>query len=80
MEKGIKYVRSAIEDLALTSRSSREFDGVRRRCCIEHDFANAIEMRASSGTEDRVEEFGCKQAQFRAAEKGDEGMAFKIRI
>jgi hypothetical protein len=59
MEKGIKYVRSAIEDLAFTSRPSREFDGVRRRCCIEHNFTKGLEMQASTGTEDRVKEGGC---------------------
>ncbi|MEE8604997.1 MAG: hypothetical protein V3S65_06460 [Candidatus Aminicenantaceae bacterium] len=59
MEKDIKYVRSAIEDLAFTNRSSRESDAVRRRCCIEHDFAKGLEMRASTGTEARVEEIGC---------------------
>ncbi len=36
MEKDIRYVRSAIEDLALTNRSSRESDKVGRRGCIEH--------------------------------------------
>jgi hypothetical protein len=59
MKLDIRYVRSAIEDLAFTSRSSREFDGVRRRCCIEHDFTKGLEMRASIGTEDRVKEVGC---------------------
>jgi len=36
-------------------------------------------MLASTGTEARVEEIGCECAQFRAAEKGGEGMALKIR-
>ncbi len=53
MEKGIKYVRSAIEDLAFTSRPSREFDGVRRRCCIEHDFTKGLEMQQAR--EQRIE-------------------------
>jgi hypothetical protein len=30
-------VEATIEDLAITTRSSRESDAVRRRCCIEHD-------------------------------------------
>ena len=34
----IGYVRSAIEDLAFTNRSSREPDKVGRRGCIEHDY------------------------------------------
>ncbi len=59
MEKDIRYVRSAIEDLAFTSCSLRESDGVRRLCCIEHDFAKGLEMQAGAGTEDRVKEVGC---------------------
>jgi len=59
MEKDIRYVRSDIEDLAFTTRSSREFDGVKRRCCIEHDFTKGLEMRASMGTEDRMKKIGC---------------------
>ncbi len=59
MDKAIRYVRSAIEDLAFSIRSSRESDGVRRLCCIEHDFAKGLEMQASAGTEDRVKEVGC---------------------
>jgi len=34
--------------------------------------------RASTGTEVRVLEIGSKDAEFRAAEKGGEGMALKI--
>jgi hypothetical protein len=52
-------VEATIEDLAITTRSSRESDGVRRRGCIEHDFAKGLEMRAIMGTEARVVEFGC---------------------
>ena len=78
MEKEIRHFRSAIEDLAFSRRSSRGYDGVRRLCCIEHDFSKGLEMQASAGTEDRVKEVGCQCAQFRAAEKDDEGMALKI--
>jgi hypothetical protein len=37
MEKDIRYVRSAIEDIAFTSRSSRESDKVGRRGCKDSD-------------------------------------------
>ena len=36
MEKDIRFVRSAIEDLAFASSTSRESDKVGRRVCIEH--------------------------------------------
>ena len=58
-ERDIGYVRSAIEDLAFASCSSRESDGVRRLCCIEHDFAKGLEMQANAGTEDIVKEVEC---------------------
>ena len=51
-------VEATIEDLAFTTRSSRESDEGRRRCCIEHDFVKELEMRAGTGTEVRVEEIG----------------------
>jgi len=35
-------------------------------------------MRASTGTEARVEELGCLRAQFITAEKSGRGMALKI--
>jgi len=56
MKKAIRYVRSAIEDLAFTNRSLRESDEVGRRGCIEHDFAKGSEIRTSTGIEDRVAE------------------------
>jgi hypothetical protein len=56
MEKDIRYVRSAIEDLAFTSRSSRESDKIGRRGCIEHDFTKGLEIRTNMGTEARVAE------------------------
>jgi hypothetical protein len=65
-------VEATIEDLVIMPRSSRKSDAVRRRCCIEHDFAKVIEMRASTGTEDRVSEIGSKGAQFIDAEKNGE--------
>jgi hypothetical protein len=37
--KDIRYVRSDIEDLAFTSRSSRVSGKAGRRGSIEHDFA-----------------------------------------
>ena len=49
MEKDIRYVCSAIEDLAFTSRSSRKSDGVRRRGCIEHDSTEGSEIRINRG-------------------------------
>jgi len=58
MEKDIRYIRSAIEDLASTTRSSRESDAVRRRCCIEHDFAKEEDNRTIIGTKIRVAEVG----------------------
>ncbi len=51
-------VEGTIEDLARTTRSSRESDAVRRRCCIEHEFAKRFKMRAITGTEVRVERLG----------------------
>ncbi len=47
-------VEATIEDLAITTLSSRESDAVRRRGCIEHDFAKGLEIRASTGTEVRA--------------------------
>ena len=49
---------TTIEDFAMMTRSLRESDKGRRRCCIEHDFAIESEMRAGSGTEVGVEEIG----------------------
>ena len=51
-------VEATIEGLVITIRSLRESDGVRQRCCIEHDYTNGLEMRASAGTEVRVGEIG----------------------
>jgi hypothetical protein len=47
-------VEATIEDLAITTRSSRESDAVRRRCCIEHDLAIGLEIQTSTGTEAMV--------------------------
>ncbi len=55
----LRIVEATIEDLAITTRSSRESDEVRRRCCIEHDFAKTLEMRASMGTKARVKAMRC---------------------
>ncbi len=54
----IRNVRSDIEDLAFTSRSSREPDEVARRGCIEHDFNKGFKIQTSTGTEARVAETG----------------------
>jgi len=51
-------IEATIEDLAIPTRSSRKSDAVRRRGCIEHEFAKGLEMRASTGTEAGVEEIG----------------------
>ncbi len=78
MEKNIRYVRSAIEDLAFTNRSSRGSNGVRRRGCIEHDFTKGSEIRTIMGTEAKVAEMGVNGRSSAAAEKSGEGMALKI--
>ena len=44
-------VEATIEDFAIMTRSLRESDEVRRRCCIEHDIAKGLEIRAGTGTE-----------------------------
>jgi len=44
-------VEATIEDLAITTRSARESDAVRRRCCIEHDLAKGFKIQTSTGTE-----------------------------
>jgi hypothetical protein len=79
VEKDIRYVRSAIEDLAFTNRSSRESDKVGQRGCIEHDFSKGLESRAIMGTEAKWQRLGVSTRSSAAAEKGDEGMALKIR-
>jgi len=79
MDKAIRYVRSAIEDLAFSIRSSRESDRVGRRGCIEHDFSKGLESRAIMGTEAKWQRLGVSARSSTAAEKSDEGMALKIR-
>ena len=59
--KDIRYVRSDIEDLAFTSRSSRVSGKAGRRGCIEHDFAKGLEIRTIIGTEARVTEIGINE-------------------
>ncbi len=54
----LRMVEATIEDLAITNLSSRESDRVRRRGCIEHDFAKGLKIRAIKGTEARVVEMG----------------------
>jgi hypothetical protein len=70
---------SAIEDLAFPIHSSRVSDIVRRRGCIEHDFAKGLERRAIMGTQEKVVETGVKVRSSADAEKNGEGMASKIR-
>jgi hypothetical protein len=51
--KGIRYVRSAIEDIAFTNRSSKETIWVCpycRRVCIEHGFAKGFKVGTNTGT------------------------------
>jgi hypothetical protein len=64
-------VEATIEDFAIMTRSLRESDEVRRRCCIEHDFANGLKMRAITGKEDSVIGWS-SGAQFGAADKSGE--------
>ena len=71
-------VEATIEDLAITSRSPRESDGVRRRGCVEHDFVKGFEMRTIMGTEAKVTEMGVNGRSSAAAEKSGEGMTLKI--
>ena len=71
-------VEATTEDLAITIRSSRESDGVRRRGCIEHDFTKGSEIRTFMGTEAKVAEMGVDGRSSAAAEKSGEGMALKI--
>jgi hypothetical protein len=78
MEHDIRFIWSDIEDLAFTTRSSRESDGFGRRCCIEHDFARESQSRTNTGTEAMIVESRSWGAQFGAAEKDEEGMALKI--
>jgi hypothetical protein len=54
MGKDIRYVRSAIEDLAFTNRYSRESGVAGRRGCIEHDNIKGLRSWTDIGTEDRV--------------------------
>ncbi len=70
MEKDIRYIRSAIEDIACTNRSSRESDKVGRRVCIEHDFAKEWEIRINTGTEASVVGIGNKRAELRSHREG----------
>ena len=73
-------VEATIEDLAITIRSSRESDGVRRRGCMyyEHDFTKGSVIRTIMGTEAKVAEMGVNGRSSAAAEKSSEGMALKI--
>jgi hypothetical protein len=70
MEKDIRYVRSAIEDLAFTNRSSRESDKVGRRVCIEHDFAKGFKIRTKRGTEASVGGIKNINAKLRSRREG----------
>ncbi len=45
-----------IEDLAITTRSSRESEAVRWRGCIEHDLAKGFKIQTSTGTKAMVVE------------------------
>ena len=75
MDKDIRYVRSAIGDLAFTNRSSSESDLVGPEDCLSTGLSNG-KCWEKLGLKDEKKD---KWAQFRRAEKGDEGMALKIR-
>jgi hypothetical protein len=47
---------SDIEDLAITYHFSRESDEVRRRGCIEHDYAKGLKILTNMGTVAKVVE------------------------
>jgi hypothetical protein len=73
MEKDIRYVRSAIEDLAFTNRSSREAIWVPpycRRVCIEHDFDKGFKIRTNTGKEVSVIGIRNKRAELRSRREG----------
>jgi len=70
MEKDIRHVRSAIEDLAFTNRSSRETDKVGRRVCIEHDYTKRWKTRTNTGTEASVAGIGNKRAELHSRREG----------
>ena len=53
-------VEVTIEDSASAPGLRRNLTQSDGGCCIEHDFALALEMRASTGTEERGEEKGVK--------------------
>jgi len=69
MENDIRYVRSVIEDLAFTNRSSREAIWVSpycRRVCIEHDFAKGFKIWTNTGREISVGGIRNKRAELRS--------------
>jgi hypothetical protein len=76
VEKDIRYVRIAIEDLAFTRRSSRVtiwgYPHIIGDVVLSTTLPKEQGMRASTGTEAGVLEIGCSRAQLRAAEKGGE--------
>jgi len=74
-EKAIGYVRSAIEDLAFTSRSSREPGRDGPEDCLSTGMSKQ-KGRRELGKKDQKKD---NNAQFHRAEKGGEGMALKIR-
>jgi len=73
--KDISYVRSAIEDLAFTSRSSMKYGLVGPEDCLSTGLSNG-KCWEKLGLKEKKKD---KWAQFRRAKKGDEGMALKIR-
>jgi len=73
IEKDIRYVRSVIEDLAFTNRSSREAIWVHpycRRVCIEHDFDKEFKIRTNTGRRASVIGIKNKRAQLRSRREG----------
>ncbi len=70
MEKDIRHVHSAIEDLAFMNCSSRESDKVGRRVCIEYGCTKGREIRLIRGTEAGVLEVGNIHAELRSRREG----------
>jgi hypothetical protein len=68
--KGIRHVRSAIEDLAFPSRSSRESGRAGRGVCIEHDITKGLRIPTNMGTDGCVDATRNEHAQLRSRRGG----------
>jgi len=56
-------VQATIEDLAFSSRSSKEHDKVRRRGCIEHAFGKEVGSSLNRGHPSSAPEHTCAVPQ-----------------